>query len=127
MPRYAIVNATLVENVVVANATPVVAGRTVIGPLGSNQPVGPGDSYDGTNFTRRVPSAQEQTRAAAPGFLTNAYPTLRQWATDAQTTYDAAVAANRALTPAEQREFIRRVGILMNRLADMLAMQELDG
>lgn len=126
MARYAIVNAALVENVVVANSSPVVLGRTVVGPLGAQQAVGPGDSYDGTNFTARAPTAQETTRAAAPGLLVNAYPTLRQWAVDAQTTYDAATAGARALTPVEEREFLRRMGILMNRLADLLAHIQLD-
>lgn len=126
MARFAIINAALVENVIVATSTPVVPGRAVVGPLTAQQAVGPGDSWDGTNFTARVPTAQEVTRGAVPGLLINAYPVLRQWAIDAQTTYDAATTAARALTPAEEREVVRRLGILMNRLADLLVHTQLD-
>lgn len=125
MSRFAIVLGSLVENVIVADNPPVVAGRSVVAL--TTQAVGPGDSYDGSTFTPRVPSAVELVRGAAPGRLQNAYATLRQWSIDAQATYDAATAANRALTAGEQREFIRRVGVLLDRMADMLATINLDG
>lgn len=78
-------------------------------------------------------SAAEQTTLAvllsdnqAAPRLKAQYLTLRQWATDAQATFDAATAGSRALTAAEQREFIRRMGRLLDGMADLLLQQSLD-
>lgn len=126
MPRYAIINATLVENVVVANSTPTVPGRTVVGPLGAQQAVGPGDAYDGTNFAARVPTVQETTRGAAPAKLTAGYPVLRQWAIDGRNLSASMVAGTRAMTAAEQAEVVRRLGLFFDYFADVLAYVQLD-
>ena len=125
MARYAVILSGTVENVVEAATAPTYAGRTVVA-LTATQPVSPGDSYNGSVFTQRVPSARETAFSLAPDILRTAYPTLVQWAADAQATYDAAVAGNRALTAAEQREFIRRVGVLLGRMATLLLKLDLD-
>lgn len=125
MPRYAIVLSGIVENVEVWGTAPAKPGRVVV-LLSAGQVVSPGDSYDGTTFTPRVPSVREVLYTAAPGTLRAQYPILRQWATDAQATYDAATAGNRALTAAEQREFIRRMGRLLDGMADLLLRLDLD-
>ena len=75
---------------------------------------------------QRTVSDAEILRRDAPARLRNQYVTLRQWATDAQTTYDAATAGSRALTAAEQREFIRRMGRLLDGMADLLLQLSLD-
>lgn len=126
MSRYALVAGGIVQNVIVANSTPTVPGDTVVA-LTANQAVGPGDSYDGTTFTPRVPSATEVTRGAAPGLLIAAYPVLKQWSADAQALYDAATVGNRNLTAAETREVVRRLGIFMGGFANILALLNLDG
>lgn len=126
MPRFAILNAALVENVVVANSTPTVPGRTVVGPLGAQQAVGPGDSYDGTNFTARVPTTQETARGAAPAKLTAGYPVLRQWAIDGRNLSTNMIGATRSMTAAEEAEVIRRLGLFFDYFADVLAYVQLD-
>lgn len=65
-------------------------------------------------------------RWQAPDRVRQQYATLRQWATDAQATYDAATTANRALTAAEQREFIRRMGRFLDGMADVLLALAMD-
>jgi hypothetical protein len=125
MPRYAIIQGALVENVIVADTAPTIPGRTVV-LLAAGQAVGPGDSYNGSVFTPYVPTAVELLRRDAPGKVKAQYLTLRQWATDAQATYDAATTGNRALTAAEQREFIRRMGKFLDGVADLLLAQGFD-
>lgn len=117
MARFAIVNGTLVENVVRADTALTVPGRTVV-PL-TNEVVSPGDTYSGGVFTPRVPSAGEIVRQAAPANIRRDYVTARQWVADAAATHAAAVAGNRGLTNAEQREFIRRFGLVLDRLLDL--------
>lgn len=125
MPKYAIILSGIVENVEVWAVAPTKPGRTVV-LLSAGQVVSQGDSYDGSAFTPRVPSARETTQAQSPENLRQAYTTLRQWSQDAQATYNAAVAGNRALTAAEQREFIRRVGVFFDRMADLLIRLDFD-
>lgn len=55
-----------------------------------------------------------------------AYSTLKQWAVDAEATYDAATTATRGLTAGEQREVVRRLGIFFDRFADLLVVHGLD-
>jgi hypothetical protein len=126
MPRFAVINNSIVENIILSESKPVINDRIIIGPLRATDLASPGDTWNGSVFIRRITSTIEDTHIAAPDKLVMAYPALRQWAIDAQNTYDVATSANRALSPAEQREFLRRVGILMNRLADLLAVQNLD-
>lgn len=77
-----------------------------------------------TTLASLLTSATSQV--SAPTRLRAQYLTLRQWAIDAQATYDAATTANRALTAAEQREFIRRMGKLLDGMADLLLNLSLD-
>jgi hypothetical protein len=53
----------------------------------------------------------------------NAYQTLRQWSVDAQANYDTWPTKTNAQKDAAQRETIRRLGILMDRLADLLLLE----
>lgn len=126
MPRFAIIHSTLVENVILAESGPTIPGRTVVGPLSATVLVSPGDSWNGSSFTPAALPQREQDKRAATDNLSQAYATLKQWSADAQATYDTAVAGNRALTAAEQREFLRRVGVFFNRFADLLRAQGLE-
>lgn len=125
MPRYALIKAGTVENVIVADSPPTIPGSTVVA-LTAAQVVSPGDGYNGSVFTAAVPSPREQLRRVAPDNIRQSYTTLRQWSADAAATYAAATSGNRALTPAEQREVIRRLGIFFDRFADYLLTQDLD-
>ena len=77
MARYAVINGGVVENVVIAQSEPTIAGRTVV-LLNTNQPVGPGDSYNGSVFTPYVPSVAETRAAAAATRLVNSRARLQQ-------------------------------------------------
>lgn len=121
MPRYAVIAGSTVENVIVASTTPTIPGRTVVAL--TTEAVSPGDTYNGSAFVSRVPSSGELVRIAAPTNIQRDYATARQWVADAASTYAAAVAGNRALTAAEQREFMRRFGIVLDRLLDLIALQ----
>jgi hypothetical protein len=59
----------------------------------------------------------------SPDRLRNAYQTLRQWSVDAQANYDTWPTKTNAQKDAAQRETIRRLGILMDRLADLLLLE----
>jgi hypothetical protein len=59
----------------------------------------------------------------SPERLRTAYSTLRQWAIDAQANYDTWPTKTNAQKDAAQRETIRRLGILMDRLADLLLVE----
>jgi len=52
-----------------------------------------------------------------------AYQTLRQWSLDAQAAYDDWPNKTAANKDATQRETIRRLGVLMDRLADLLLLE----
>jgi hypothetical protein len=55
--------------------------------------------------------------------LKSAYQTLRQWSVDAQDAYDTWPTKTNAQKDATQRETIRRLGVLMDRLADLLLLE----
>ncbi len=78
------------------------------------------------SHTPRVVSDADIARTDAPNKVRQQYLILRQWATDAQATYDAATAGNRALTAAEQRELTRRLGRFLDGVADLLLSLALD-
>lgn len=124
MPKYAVIFSGVVENVILAASPPTIALRTIVDVTALT--VGPGDSYNGSVFTPRIPSAREIAFGGVADKLRAQYPVLRQWATDAQATYDLATTGNRALTAAEQREFIRRMGRLLDGMADLLLSLNLD-
>lgn len=52
-----------------------------------------------------------------------AYQTLRQWSLDAQSAYDDWPNKTAAQKDAVQRETIRRLGVFMDRLADLLLLE----
>ena len=80
MARYAIIQGSTVENVIVADTAPTIPNRTVV----QSNTAGPGDTYAGGVFTRRVPSAGELEAGDADSRLPQALPLLRAWANDAQ-------------------------------------------
>ena len=59
----------------------------------------------------------------SPDRVKQAYQTLRQWSVDAQANYDTWPTKTNAQKDAAQRETIRRLGVLMDRLADLLLLE----
>lgn len=91
------------------------------------------EDFDNGVLKKRIPrtvSDAEIFRRDAPARMRTFYPVARQWAADAAATYAAATAANagagRALTAAEQREMIRRLGLFFDGVADLLLQMSLD-
>lgn len=124
MPKYAVINSNLVENVILATSTPTIPGRVIVDVTALN--VSPGDTYNGSVFTPRTPSARELLQAAAPDNLRQSYATLRTWATQAHTasgTYAGQGAAAQAATVATTLD---RLGTFMDRVADLLLKLDLD-
>lgn len=122
MPRYAIINSGIVENVAIYASQPTIAGRTVV----QSDTAGPGDAYNGSTFTPRTPSARELLQAAAPDNIRQSYATLRTWATqahNASSTYAGQGAAAQAATVATTLD---RLGTFMDRVADLLVKLDLD-
>lgn len=124
MPRYAVIQNTTVLNVVQADSPPTFAGRTIVDV--SALPVGPGDSYNGSVFTPRVPSAKETALAQAPDAIRAAYPTLRTWATQAHNASAAYAGQNAAQQAATVATTLDRLGTFMDRFADLLLKLDLD-
>jgi hypothetical protein len=56
----------------------------------------------------------------SPDRLRTAYAALRQWSADAQASYDDWPNKTNAQKDATYRETIRRLGVLMDRMADLL-------
>jgi hypothetical protein len=74
----------------------------------------------GTEVIERDLTGEDEQRYLSPDRLRQAYTTLRQWSIDAQANYDTWPTKTNAQKDAAQRETIRRLGILMDRLADLL-------
>lgn len=74
MPRYAVINGTLVENVIVATTAPTIAGRLVV----QSDTAGPGDTFSNGVFTPRVVTALETRAAASQARLISSRARLQQ-------------------------------------------------
>lgn len=124
MSKYAIINGALVENVIIADKAPVIAGRTVVDV--SAIPVGPGDTYDGSAFTPRVPSARELAKNSAGPNVRQAYAVLRTWANQAHTASAAYPGQSAAQQAATLAVVLDRLGTFFDRFADLLVSMDLD-
>lgn len=124
MPRYAIINTPIVENVIVAAAAPEIADRTVV-LLAPGQAVSPGDSYDGATFTTRMPDAGEIERRDALGQLRLALTTLAAWQDDALSAAElGALTAPQRIARQAQSE--QRIATLARALRRLLIMEGLE-
>jgi hypothetical protein len=121
VPKYAVVLNSLVENVILADTAPTIAGRTVV-LLSANQAVGTGDGYNGSVFTPRTPTPREVAASNASGNLRALNAVLRQWSTEAQSVSGAAGAP----TPANLRQLYARFGLLCDGMADVLLVVNAD-
>lgn len=74
MPRYAIINSGVVENVAIYTTQPAIPGRTVV----QSDTAGPGDTFSGGIFTPRVPSVTEQRASLAAARLISSRARLQQ-------------------------------------------------
>jgi hypothetical protein len=83
---------------------------------------GPGGLIDAQDIQFELTGEVEQAYLS-PSRLKNAYATLRQWSVDAQDAYDTWPTKTNAQKDATHRETIRRLGILMDRLADLLLLE----
>lgn len=126
MPKYAVINAGVVLNVIVADSLPTIPGRTVVDVTALT--VGPGDTYNGgVSFTPRTPSAREIALAQAPDAIRQAYPTLRTWANQAHAASAAYAGQNAAQQAATVATTLDRLGTFMDRFADLALKLDLDG
>lgn len=55
--------------------------------------------------------------------IEQAVDVLRAWSDDAATLHAAMTAQNRGMSPAEQREVVRRLGLFFGHLADLIDHQ----
>jgi len=84
------------------------------------QHYGPG----GLVSTQTVTVTGEQEQAyLSHDRIRQSYQTLRQWSLDAQDAYDTWPTKTAAQKDAVHRETIRRLGLLMDRLADLLLLE----
>jgi hypothetical protein len=83
---------------------------------------GPGGLINVETPTIELTGEAEQAHLS-PDRLRAAYQTLRQWSVDAQDAYDTWPTKTNAQKDATQRETIRRLGVLMDRLADLLLLE----
>jgi len=83
---------------------------------------GPGGLIGVETPTVELTGEAEQAHLS-PDRLRNAYQTLRQWSVDAATNHTNWPTMTNAQKDAAQRETIRRLGILMDRLADLLLLE----
>lgn len=119
--RFAIIQAGLVENIIVAPSVPVIPGRTVIA-LAPGQAVSPGDSYDGAAFTAYQPTAAEIERRDAPFKVRQAAATLTAWADEAQAVADQGT----NVTQAQLKALYGRQAIFWRRFRDLLLAMGMD-
>lgn len=125
MPKYAVIQNTTVLNVIQADSTPTIPGRTVVDV--TILTVGPGDTYNGgVSFTPRTPSTREIALAQVPDAIRTAYPTLRIWAAQAHTASAAYAGQNTAQQVATIATTLDRLGTFMDRFADLLLNIGLD-
>jgi hypothetical protein len=83
---------------------------------------GPGGLINVETPTIELTGEAEQAYLS-PDRVKNAYQTLRQWSVDAATNHTNWPTMTNAQKDAAQRETIRRLGILMDRLADLLLLE----
>lgn len=121
MARYAIVADGLVENVIVAKDAP--PNGVLLAP---DQAVSPGDRYDGTTFTVRVPDAAEIERRDAPGQLRQALALLATWQDDALSAAELG-ALTTAQRIARQAASEQRVAVLARMIRRLVIVQRLEG
>lgn len=76
------------------------------------------------NFTL---TGEDEQRYLAPERVLQAYQTLRQWSADAQAAYDDWANKTSGQKDAVMAETIRRLGILMDRLADIVLLEGRSG
>lgn len=129
MARFAVVQGTLVENVILADATPTIPGRVVV-LLSATQSVSPGDSYDGTQFAPRVLPPDEQRMRDAIRRLTSGRAQLRQIRVQAQAASDAPGPLTLAQLTTQFRQLAGAVATLAQTTMDVelvLAYQQDDG
>ena len=83
---------------------------------------GPGGLISTTTIHRILTGEAEQLYLS-PDRVKQAYATLRQWSLDAQAAYDDWPNKTTAQKDATTRETIRRLGVFMDRLADLLLLE----
>lgn len=124
MPKYAVVNAGVVLNVIQSDTQPTIPGRTIVDITALT--VGPGDTYNGSVFTPRVPSAREIALTQAPDSIRAAYPILKTWANQAHNASTAYAGQSAAQQVATVATTLDRLGTFMDRFADLLLKLDLD-
>ena len=65
-------------------------------------------------------TGEDEQKYLSPDRLRNIYSTLRQWSADAQATYDLWPTLSNAQKDARARETYQRLGVFLDRLADLL-------
>jgi len=83
---------------------------------------GPGGLIS-TEIIHNILTGEAEVAHLAPDKVKAAYATLRTWSADAQATADTWATLSTAQKDATQRETIRRLGIFMDRLADLLLLE----
>jgi hypothetical protein len=68
-------------------------------------------------------TGEDELQHLGPDKLKSAYSTIRQWSLDAQAAYDDWPNKTAAAKDATTRETIRRLGVFMDRLADLLLLE----
>jgi hypothetical protein len=121
MSRYAIINQSTVENGIITDRAPQVAGRTDV----QSDTAGPGDTYSAGVFAPRVLDATELERRDAPGRLRQALALLSAWQDDALSAAElgAITAAQRI---ARQAQTETRTAALARIVRRLLITQGLD-
>lgn len=89
--------------------------KTITGLTVTDQQIGPAVTAAADFLTGR-----ETTQTAAVTALRQAYPTIRQWASDAAATNTNWPAMTAAQKDAATRETIRRLGVFLDRFGDLL-------
>lgn len=113
--RYAVINGSLVENVIEALTAPVIAGRTVV----QSNTASPGDSYNAGVFTPRVISVSEQRAAAARTRLINGRDRLQQIRNQAATASSGGAFASLATASAAIRQIAGALADLTQNILDL--------
>jgi hypothetical protein len=68
-------------------------------------------------------TGEDEQQYLSPERLRNVYSTLRQWSADAQNTYDLWPTLSNAQKDARARETYQRLGVFLDRLADLLLLE----
>ena len=83
---------------------------------------GPGGLINAEDILFNLTGEDEQAYLSPPR-IKSAYVSLRQWSLDAQNAFDTWDSKTVAQKDATQKETIRRLGIFMDRLADLLLVE----